>query len=121
MCIRDSTNNAHLGSFDEPLLANIGEGICTTLEDAHSEALMAYPSVFSNQITVEYTADFEDERAEIVLYNNWGQRVHQEWANIRQGKNRFSITLEETRLAAGAYYLVLKSKDSNDFVKLIKE
>jgi len=114
------TNNAHLGSFNEPLKADI-DGICLTLDDAHSESLMAYPSVFSDQITVEYTADFEDERAQIALYNNLGQRVHQEWANISVGNNTFNVALQNIRLVAGAYYLVLKSTNSNESVKLIKE
>ncbi len=116
-------SNAHIGNRTEPMLVKVSDEICGNLTrpEITDSSISAFPSVFSNEITVEYLADFEDEDAQIVLYNTWGQIVYEQPVIVDHDYNKYSLQLGKLNLASGVYYLLLKSEYNTESIKLIKE
>jgi hypothetical protein len=73
--------------------------------------IATYPEKFSDEITVEISADSEDHCI-IVLSNQVGRILRMMGVNVNQGKNQ--IHLDNVRsLEAGVYQLSVKNTQSN--------
>jgi hypothetical protein len=78
---------------------------CTPME------ISTYPEKFSDDITVEISAESEDHCI-IVLSNDLGRVLRMMGVNINQGKNQ--IHMDNVRsLDAGLYHLSVKNTQSN--------
>ena len=73
--------------------------------------LDAYPEKFSDDITVEISADSEDHCI-IVLSNQVGRILRMMGVNVIQGKNQIHVD-NVTMLEAGIYQLSVKNTNSN--------
>jgi hypothetical protein len=73
--------------------------------------IATYPEKFSDEITVEISADSEDHCI-IVLSNQMGRILRMMGVNVNQGKNQ--IHMDNVRsLEAGVYQLSVKNAQSN--------
>jgi hypothetical protein len=73
--------------------------------------IATYPEKFSDEITVEISADSEDHCI-IVLSNQTGRILRMMGVNVNLGKNQ--IHMDHVRsLEAGIYQLSVKNKQSN--------
>ncbi len=73
--------------------------------------IATYPEKFSDEITVEISADSEDHCI-IVLSNQMGRILRMMGVNVNQGKNQ--IHMDNVRsLEAGVYLLSVKNTQSN--------
>jgi hypothetical protein len=78
--------------------------------DTHME-IATYPEKFSDDITVEISADSEDHCI-IILTNNLGRILRMMGVNVNQGKNQIHMDNVRT-LEAGLYHLSVKNTQSN--------
>jgi hypothetical protein len=73
--------------------------------------IASYPEKFSDDITVEISADSEDHCI-IILSNHLGRILRMMGVNVNQGKNQ--IHMDNVRsLEAGPYHLSVKNTQSN--------
>ena len=73
--------------------------------------IASYPEKFTDDITVEISADAEDHCI-IVLTNQMGRILRMMGVNVNQGKNQ--IHMDNVRsLEAGIYQLSVKNTQSN--------
>jgi hypothetical protein len=82
----------------------------TGKSDTYME-IATYPEKFSDDITVEISADSEDHCI-IVLSNQMGRILRMMGVNVNQGKNQIHVDNVNT-LEAGIYQLSVKNKNSN--------
>ena len=73
--------------------------------------IATYPEKFSNDITVEISADTEDHCI-IVLSNEMGRILRMMGVNVNQGKNQIHVD-NVVDLDAGNYQLSVKYTNSN--------
>jgi hypothetical protein len=73
--------------------------------------IATYPEKFSNDITVEISADTEDHCI-IVLSNEMGRILRMMGVNVNQGKNQIHVD-NVVDLDAGNYQLSVKNTNSN--------
>jgi len=73
--------------------------------------IATYPEKFSNDITVEISADTEDHCI-IVLSNEMGRILRMMGVNVNQGKNQIHVD-NVVELDAGNYQLSVKNTNSN--------
>ncbi len=73
--------------------------------------IATYPEKFTNDITVEISADSEDHCI-IVLANQMGRILRMMGVNVNQGKNQIHVD-NVNSLEAGIYQLSVKNTDSN--------
>jgi hypothetical protein len=73
--------------------------------------IATYPEKFSNDITVEISADSEDHCI-IVLSNQMGRILRMMGVNVNQGKNHIHVE-NVNALEAGIYQLSVKNTKSN--------
>ena len=73
--------------------------------------IASYPDKFSDDITVEISADSEDHCI-IVLSNQMGRILRMMGVNVNQGKNQIHVD-NVNSLDAGIYQLSVKNKNSN--------
>jgi hypothetical protein len=73
--------------------------------------IATYPDKFSDDITVEISADSEDHCI-IVLSNQLGRILRMMGVNVTQGKNQIHVDNVNT-LEAGIYQLSVKNTNSN--------
>ena len=73
--------------------------------------IVTYPEKFSNDITVEISADAEDHCI-IVLSNQMGRILRMMGVNVNQGKNQIHVDNVQT-LESGIYQLSVKNTSSN--------
>lgn len=117
-------SNSHLGEVSAPLLLSLSEEVCKNVQmevDPPTELFTVYPSIFKQNLTLEYTAEMEDENARIILYNVWGQLVYQADLALEEGYNRHSISLNGQALEAGTYLVVLETNATQERQQVIKQ
>ena len=73
--------------------------------------IATYPEKFSDDITVEISADSEDHCI-IILTNHLGRILRMMGVNVNQGKNQIHMDNVRT-LEAGLYQLSVKNAQSN--------
>ena len=73
--------------------------------------IATYPEKFSDDITVEISADSEDHCI-IVLSNQMGRILRMMGVNVNQGKNQIHMD-NVNALEAGIYQLSVKNTESN--------
>jgi hypothetical protein len=73
--------------------------------------IATYPEKFSDDITVEISADSEDHCI-IVLSNQMGRILRMMGVNVNQGKNQIHVD-NVNSLEAGIYQISVKNKNSN--------
>jgi hypothetical protein len=73
--------------------------------------ITTYPDKFSDDITVEISADSEDHCI-IILSNQMGRILRMMGVNVNQGKNQVHVDNVNT-LEAGIYQISVKNKNSN--------
>jgi hypothetical protein len=73
--------------------------------------IATYPEKFSDDITVEISADSEDHCI-IVLSNQMGRILRMMGVNVNQGENKIHVDNVNT-LEAGIYQLSVKNTNSN--------
>jgi hypothetical protein len=73
--------------------------------------IATYPEKFSDEITVEISADSEDHCI-IVLSNQMGRILRMMGVNVNQGKNEIHVD-NVNSLEAGIYQLSVKNINSN--------
>ena len=73
--------------------------------------IATYPENFSNDITVEISADTEDHCI-IVLSNEMGRILRMMGVNVNQGRNQIHVD-NVVDLDAGNYQLSVKNTNSN--------
>ena len=73
--------------------------------------IATYPEKFSDEITVEISADSEDHCI-IVLSNQMGRILRMMGVNVNQGRNQIHMDNVRT-LEAGMYQLSVKNTQSN--------
>ena len=73
--------------------------------------IATYPEKFSDDITVEISAD-SDDHCIIVLSNQMGRILRMMGVNVNQGKNQIHVD-NVTALEAGIYQLSVKNTNSN--------
>jgi hypothetical protein len=73
--------------------------------------IASYPEKFSDDITVEISAESEDHCI-IVLSNQMGRILRMMGVNVNQGKNEIHVD-NVNSLEAGIYQLSVKNKNSN--------
>src|ERR1700730_13991611 len=73
--------------------------------------IASYPEKFTDDITVEISADSEDHCI-IVLSNQMGRILRMMGVNVNQGKNQIHVD-NVTALEAGIYQLSVKNTSSN--------
>jgi hypothetical protein len=73
--------------------------------------IASYPEKFSDDITVEISADSEDHCI-IILSNHLGRILRMMGVNVNQGKNQIHMDNVRT-LEAGLYHLSVKNTQSN--------
>jgi hypothetical protein len=73
--------------------------------------IATYPEKFSDEITVEISADSEDHCI-IVLSNQMGRILRMMGVNVNQGKNQIHMNNVHS-LEAGTYQLSVKNTQSN--------
>lgn len=73
--------------------------------------IATYPEKFSDDITVEISADIEDHCI-IVLSNEMGRILRMMGVNVNQGKNQIHVD-NVVDLDAGIYQLSVKNTNSN--------
>src|ERR1700681_1323951 len=73
--------------------------------------IATYPEKFSDEITIEISADSEDHCI-IVLSNQMGRILRMMGVNVNQGKNQIHVD-NVNALEAGIYQLSVKNTDSN--------
>jgi hypothetical protein len=73
--------------------------------------ISTYPEKFSDDITVEISADAEDHCI-IVLSNQMGRILRMMGVNVNEGKNQIHVD-NVTGLEAGIYNLSVKNTSSN--------
>jgi hypothetical protein len=73
--------------------------------------IATYPDQFSDDITVEISADSEDHCI-IILTNHLGRILRMMGVNVNQGKNQIHMDNVRT-LEAGLYHLSVKNTQSN--------
>lgn len=77
----------------------------------HVMEISTYPEKFSDNITVEISADSEDHCI-IVLSNQMGRILRMMGVNVSQGKNQIHVD-NVNMLEAGIYQLSVKNTNSN--------
>jgi hypothetical protein len=80
--------------------------------------LNAYPNPFENQLTVEFTAEF-DGAAELRMIDVLGQVVKNERIAVMTGVNKQNLNLDAA-LAEGIYFLEVRMNNQVRYVKLMK-
>jgi hypothetical protein len=73
--------------------------------------IATYPEKFSDEITIEISADSEDHCI-IVLSNQMGRILRMMGVNVNQGKNEIHVD-NVNSLEAGIYQLSVKNINSN--------
>ena len=73
--------------------------------------IISYPEKFSDDITVEISAESEDHCI-IVLSNQLGRILRMMGVNVNQGKNQIHVD-NVNSLEAGIYQLSVKNTNSN--------
>jgi carbamoylphosphate synthase large subunit len=73
--------------------------------------IISYPEKFSDDITVEISADAEDHCI-IVLSNQMGRILRMMGVNVNQGKNQIHVDNVQT-LESGIYQISVKNTSSN--------
>ena len=73
--------------------------------------ISSYPEKFSNDITVEISADAEDHCI-IVLSNQMGRILRMMGVNVKQGKNQIHVDNVQT-LESGIYQISVKNTSLN--------
>jgi hypothetical protein len=82
----------------------------TNKPDCFTE-IASYPEKFSDDITVEISAESEDHCI-IVLSNQMGRILRMMGVNVNRGKNEIHVD-NVNSLEAGIYQLSVKNKNSN--------
>lgn len=82
-----------------------------TLNSTACMEITTYPDKFSDEITVEISADSEDHCI-IILSNQMGRILRMMGVNVNQGKNQVHVDHVNT-LEAGIYQISVKNKSSN--------
>jgi hypothetical protein len=73
--------------------------------------IATYPEKFSDDITVDISADSEDHCI-IMLSNQYGRILRMMGVNVNQGRNQIHVD-NVASLEAGIYQLSVKNKNSN--------
>ena len=76
-----------------------------------SMEIITYPDKFSDDITVEISAD-EEDHCIIVLSNQMGRILRMMGVNVNQGKNQIHVDNVQT-LESGIYQISVKNTHSN--------
>lgn len=88
-------------------------------EDAAVSNLRAYPNPFESRIMVEFQSEV-DGKAELRMVDVLGQIVSSETLDVKAGNNQTEVH-SDNLLAAGIYFLELRTNGKRQFVKLMKE
>lgn len=117
-------SNSHVGDAQTPLMLSLSEEVCKTIQleiAPPNDLFTVYPSVFKQELTLEYTAESEDENARVILYNIWGQQLHEEVVALENGYNKHLLSLNALSLQAGTYLIVLQTNGIRKSQKVIKQ
>lgn len=97
-------DNTVVGSIDKPVELTLSEEIVAT-----SVGLEVYPNPFSDKLTVAIVLE-ESSEVSLELFDNSNRLMQTKNAGVLE-KGRQNILLENNKLAAGLYYLVIRVQD----------
>ena len=116
--------NALRGSIDAPELLDLTSRMCLTEDGTtaatSSASFQVYPTVFSQQFTLNFTAEEGDENAFIGLYDLTGRELTTRTMALSPGSNSLVVDLSKENLSAGSYTLVFRTNSKQNVQKLIK-
>jgi hypothetical protein len=117
-------SNAHLGNAKHPVQLSFSAEVCDNIQmdvNPPADLFHMYPSIFDQHITLEYTAENDDDDATVTIYNVWGQLVYETTFELKKGFNRIPIILDDHSISVGSYFSVLKTNGITEHQKLIKQ
>jgi len=113
------SDDAHLGTIDLPIALTFGT---TGVDDTFSgKYIEVYPNPFSRELSVNIGLK-ANEKISIELYDLLGRKVYE--SNFKEytcGYHQISLSDEITGLVNGTYVLKIKSADTENVFRIIKQ
>lgn len=121
----DFSVNRHLGRVNSPIDIDLSNVECEFLQrneqGAYGQVVKVYPSIFRQQIFLEFTASEREEGVQVQVHNIQGQLVYTLRMDIEQGYNKKEVLLSDAYLSKGAYLLSFAYQGEKVRAKIIKK
>ena len=96
----------------------IEEEIEETDLEALASSLNIYPNPFSNQLTIDFVSDVNEENIRISIYDLTGKVVLQTQTDVVEGSNK--IPMDVSALPKGTYLVRFDNENDSQYAKIIK-
>ena len=96
----------------------IEEEIEETDLEALASSMNIYPNPFSNQLTIDFVSDVNEENIRIGIYDLTGKVVLQTETDVVEGSNK--IPMDVSALPKGTYLVRFDNENDSQYAKIIK-